>query len=205
MYLYRAFFLASLWTAPLFAAATEPDTSHQSKKWQIWAYSTAAPSFIGDSATVLDENNDVLRQGTNGWTCMPGNARPMPQTGWDDAHQAMPVCADVESLKWMQAYLTESIPQLNRDGFMWMLHGDLGEDNTTPMVMHQADSTDGHWIESGPHLMLMPKDPQTIAGHTTDFRTGAPYLMFAGSPYAHLMIPVDGYYQYSTEPEQLKR
>ena len=32
MYLYRAFFLASLWTAPLFAAATEPDTSHQSKK-----------------------------------------------------------------------------------------------------------------------------------------------------------------------------
>jgi hypothetical protein len=99
----------------------------------------------------------------------------MPQTGWDDAHQAMPVCADVESLKWMQAYLTETIPQLNRDGFMWMLHGDLGEDNTRPMVMHQADSTEGHWIESGPHLMLMPKDPQTIAGHTTDFRTGAPY------------------------------
>ena len=82
MYFYRAIFLASLWAASVFAAATEPDAPHQTIEWQIWAYSTAAPSFIGDNATVLDQNNDVLRQGTNGWTCMPGNARPMPATGW---------------------------------------------------------------------------------------------------------------------------
>ena len=124
----------------LLAAAVEPDLPHKSKEWQIWAYSTAAPSFIGNNATVLDHNNDVLRPGTNGWTCMPGNARPMPEAGWEDAHQAMPVCADAESMKWMQAYLAERIPELAHDGFMWMLHGDVGEDNTTPMVMHKADS-----------------------------------------------------------------
>ncbi len=200
MRILRSLSVGMLWLAPLLAAAAEPDLPHQSKEWQIWAYSTAAPSFIGNSATVLDQNNDVLRPGTNGWTCMPGNARPMPEAGWQDPHQAMPVCADAESMKWMQAYLAERIPELAHDGFMWMLHGDVGEDNTTPMVMHKADSTEGHWIESGPHLMLMPKDPQTIAGHTTDFRSGAPYLMFAGSPYAHLMIPVEGYYRYTQSP-----
>ena len=68
--------------APALAAAGEPDVAHTSSEWQIWAYSTAAPSFIGERATVLDQNNDVLRQGSNGWTCMPGNARPMPETGW---------------------------------------------------------------------------------------------------------------------------
>ena len=83
--------------------------------------------FIGEHATVLDHNNDVLRPGSNGWTCMPGNARPMPPAGWEDAHQAMPVCADAESMKWMQAYLAERIPELAHDGFMWMLHGDVGE------------------------------------------------------------------------------
>jgi hypothetical protein len=180
--------------------AKEPSVSHLSAQWQIWAYSTAAPSFIGTRATILNQNNDVLRAGSNGWTCMPGNARPMPENGWPDAHQAMPICADKEALKWMQAYLTESKPELNHDGFMWMLHGDVGEDNSTPMVMNKADAHAGHWIESGPHLMLMPKDPATIAGHTTNFRTGSPYLMFPNSQYAHLMIPVEGYYQYSESP-----
>jgi len=180
--------------------ANEPDEPHLSAQWQIWAYSTAAPSFIGNRATILDQSNDVLREGTNGWTCMPGNARPMPENGWPSAHQAMPICADKEALKWMQAYLTESKPDLDHDGFMWMLHGDVGEDNSTPMVMNKADAHAEHWIESGPHLMLMPKDPATIAGHTTDFRIGSPYLMFPGSQYAHLMIPVEGYYQYSESP-----
>ena len=82
MHISRSLPVVMLWLAPLLAAAAEPDLPHQSKEWQIWAYSTAAPSFIGNNATVLDHNNDVLRPGTNGWTCMPGNARPMPEAGW---------------------------------------------------------------------------------------------------------------------------
>ena len=72
--------------APALAAAGEPDVAHTSSEWQIWAYSTAAPSFIGERATVLDQNNDVLRQGSNGFgpVCrgMPARclkpAGPMP-------------------------------------------------------------------------------------------------------------------------------
>ena len=175
----------------------EPKGSHTSKSWQIWAYSTAAPEFLGSKATIMSPLNEILRTGTNGWTCMAGNPRPMPKSGWDNRHHAMPVCADKQSMKWMQAYMGQTTPQLDHDGFMWMLHGDVGEDNTTPMVMSKAEAKNpDQWIESGPHLMLMPKDPRTIANHTTDFNSGAPYVMFPGSKYAHLMIPLTGYYAY---------
>jgi hypothetical protein len=75
----------------------------------------------------------------------------------------------------------------------------MGEDNTKAGVLNEEDSTPGHWIESGPHLMLMPKDPTSLANYLTDFTTGAPYVMFAGTPYAHLMIPVQGYYKFQPE------
>ena len=60
-----------------------------------------------------------------------------------------------------------------------------------------------HFIESGPHLMLLPKDPSSLDTQTTDFDTGAPYVMFKGTPYVHLMIPTEGYYEYqpSAEPK----
>ena len=66
-------------TLPLAIAshAEEPTALHTSAEWQIWAYTTAAPSFIGSAAKVLDENNEVLREGSNGLTCMQGNARTM--------------------------------------------------------------------------------------------------------------------------------
>ena len=51
----------------------EPDGSHTSAEWQIWAYSTAAPEYIANEATVLDAGMNVLREGTNGWTCLPAN------------------------------------------------------------------------------------------------------------------------------------
>ena len=99
----------------------------------------------------------------------------------------------------MLAYFTESIPQLNHDGFMWMLHGDVGEDNTTAGVLNKADSAPGQWIESGPHLMLMPKDPDSLKNFSDDFTTGAPYVMIPGTQGVHLMIPLEGYYNYQPE------
>ena len=55
----------------------EPAGSHDSAEWQIWAYSTAAPDFIGDFATVKGSKGEVLREGSNGWVCLAFN--PMPE------------------------------------------------------------------------------------------------------------------------------
>ena len=56
--------------------AAEPYGSHASERWQIWAYTSAAPSFIGDHATVIGASGKVIREGTNGWRCEP--FMPMP-------------------------------------------------------------------------------------------------------------------------------
>jgi hypothetical protein len=47
--------------------------------------------------------------------------------------------------------------------------------------------------------MLMPKDPATIVKFGADFTTGEPYVMMPGSDYAHLMIPLVGYYSWQEE------
>ena len=43
--------------------------SHASAEWQIKAYSSAAPDYLGDLATVIGGDGKVLKQGANGWTC----------------------------------------------------------------------------------------------------------------------------------------
>ena len=181
------------------AQSGEPAGPHTSAEWQIWAYTTAAPSFIAENATAVDANNNVLRAGTNGWTCVPANPRGMadPENGWRDPHEAMPLCGDEEGFKWVVAYLSGETPELERNTFIWMSHGDMGEDNTTPLVMSQTEAEDpDNWIMSGPHLMMMPKDPSSLDAYPTDFTSGSPYTMFAGTDYAHLMIPMENYYDY---------
>ena len=61
--------ILSLTLMTSFIAHAEPYGSHASDRWQIWAYSTAAPSFIGNFATIMGQNGKVLREGSNGWTC----------------------------------------------------------------------------------------------------------------------------------------
>jgi len=175
------------------------NTDHVSAEWQIAAYSSAAPAYIGDFATVIGGNGEVLRKGSNGWTCLSLNPRQFPLSGWRDAHDAMPGCGDAEGMKWMQAALAGTKPLLERDTFIWMLHGDVGEDNTKMGVLSEAEATPGQWIESGPHLMLMPKEPATLEKFGADFTTGEPYVMMPGSDYAHLMIPLVGYYDWQQD------
>ncbi len=180
----------------------EPDEPHTSAEWKIWALSTAAPSFIAAKCTVIDsDGKTVLREGTNGWTAMAGNPRGMsdPENGWKDPHEAMPMVMDAQAMKWAIAYMSGTKPELDHDGWMYMLHGDMGEDNTKQLVLKKEDAADGHWIESGAHLMLMPKDPASLKGQTTDFNSGGPYIMFEGTGYDHLMIPLEGYYDYQAQ------
>ena len=126
----------------LTAQAGEPDGAHDGAEWQIWAYSSAAPAPLGTNATVLGLDGSVLREGTNGWTCMVGNPRPAPEGGWPTAHAAMPVCTDDVGMKWMSDFMAGKAPEIERDAFMWMLHGDVGEDNTTAGVLNKADAKD---------------------------------------------------------------
>jgi len=178
----------------------ESSIETDNETWLIENVAASAPSFISDFATILDADGVVLREGSNGWSCLP--MRPMPEGGYPDAQDMNSMCADEEGFKWAEAYGGGTTPNMERDAYIWMLNGDVGEDNRKSSLYggdKEESMMEGHFIESGPHLMLMPKDPSTIENFPTDFTTGAPYQMFKGSPYAHLMIPVDGYYMFQPE------
>ena len=168
-----------------------------SKAWEIKAYSSAAPAYIGDNATIIGASGKVLRKGTNGWRCEP--FMPMPEGGFKSAHETAAACSDKNAVAWANAYKANKTPKLEADGWIWMLHGDLGVDNFTPYTDGQKNAGHKHFIESGAHMMLMPKDPKSLDGQSTDYTNGGPYVMFKGTPYVHLMIPLEGYYDYQPE------
>src|SRR5690349_1135861 len=76
-----------------------------SKEQKITSAMTAAPSVVSAKATVLDwpahdgEMPMVLRQGTNGWTCLPD----MPGSEGND-----PMCVDQPWMQWVEAYTTHT-------------------------------------------------------------------------------------------------
>ena len=120
----------------------EPEGSHASAEWQIWAYTTAAPDFIGDFATVIGADGSVLREGTNGWRCE--TFMTMPEEGFGKPHDAAPACSDKNSVAWANAYKAGTIPEMEGDGWMWMIHGDLGVDNFTVGTDGQKDMGHEH-------------------------------------------------------------
>ena len=120
----------------------EPSGPHTSAEWKIWAYSTAAPSYIAANCTVVDVDGSVLREGSNGWTAMAANPRGMsdPENGWKDPHEAMPMVGDGPAMQWAMAYMSGKTPEMDNDGWAWMLHGDMGEDNTKHLVFNKEDA-----------------------------------------------------------------
>jgi hypothetical protein len=144
---------------------------------------SAAPESIGSKATIVQAQADgsmkTLREGSNGWTCLPDN----PQTPGHD-----PMCMDANALKWAQAWMGHKEPPAGATGLMYMLQGGSDASNTDPFG---TKPNDGQWLETGPHVMIVGSK-EILAGYPAGDKpdTKAPYVMFAGTPYAHLMVPI---------------
>jgi hypothetical protein len=158
------------------SAASDPVTSAMS----------AAPASVSADATIIQAAADgtmtTLRKGTNAWTCMPDN----PQTPGHD-----PMCMDANALKWAQAWMGHKDPPAGAVGLMYMLEGGSDASNTDPWGTQPAA---GHeWVDTGPHVMVVGSK-EILSGYPSGDKpdTKSPYVMFAGTPYAHLMIPVGG-------------
>lgn len=141
--------------------------------------SKAAPPQVVDHATIIRMQGNTmktLRKGTNEFTCMiiPGN---------------VPMCADPGAMAWAHAWSTHS-PPTDKTGFMYMLNGDTGTSNTDPYATKKT--ADNHWVQTGPHVMIVGAAAKTMTGYPTsaDPDPTKPYVMWPGTPYAHLMIPV---------------
>ena len=145
----------------------------------------AAPARGAKDATIVAMSTDgkrrTLRQGSNAFTCMPDN----PTTPGPD-----PMCMDANALAWVNALMAHEHPPAGKIGMMYMLAGGTDAGNTDPYA--QKPDSGNHWIKTGPHLMIVGADPAFYAGYpkVADPDTGAPYVMWPGTPYEHLMAPV---------------
>lgn len=149
---------------------------------------SAAPPAISGNATILEWPSEpggdfrVLREGTNGWSCIASTAFAR------EAFLQDPTCDDAVWLEFEHAYLEGREPLIESIGIAYMLSGDAGASNTDPFATGPTD--DNQWHVSGPHLMILVPDPAMLEGVSTDPHNGGPYVMFAGTPYAHIMVPV---------------
>jgi hypothetical protein len=141
---------------------------------------SAAPAGLVEDASVMDWDNTELRAGTSGWTCFPD---PPQQTGNN------PMCLDAQWVKWAAAWADErEKPEVTGIGIAYMLQGGNDASNTDPFATEPAPGED--WVESGPHLMIILPDVEALKDLPTDPYSGGPWVMWQGTPYAHIMIPV---------------
>jgi len=116
----------------------------------------------------------VLREGNNGFTCMPGNPKVVGEP---------PMCADAASLMWFADFKAHKPKPSNTvPGITYMLAGATQRSDSDPY-----DQTSPA-MAIGPHWMIMwPFDPKTTGLPAAYKPTGA-FIMWAGTPYAHVHV-----------------
>jgi hypothetical protein len=155
-------------------------TTELTKEQKIAVAMSAGPAQIAKNATIAEmagmngEKPKELRRGTNGWVCYAAVKQPM--------------CLDQEWQKWAEAWMSKTELKVEKPGIAYMLRGDDGASNTDPYA--RAASATNNWVVSPPHLMLLLPDSRMLDAYPTDPRNGGPWVMWKGTPYAHVMVPV---------------
>ena len=138
---------------------------------------SAAPSDIGAKATVVDHGEGgkmrTVRAGTNNYVCM--------------AHPEV-MCIDKKWQEWVDAWVNKRAPKASGMGIAYMLQGDkAGGSNTDPYATSPTPTN--QWIVSPAHIMILTSDTKQLESLPTDPHSGGPWVMWKGTPYAHIMVP----------------
>ncbi len=140
---------------------------------------SAAPPAIAAIASVKNWNGETLKEGSDEWVCYPS----MP-----DREGVCPMCLDKPWQAWLAAFAEGETPPSGVLGVSYMLRGDCAVSNLDPMAMEKTE--DNEWVHEGPHIMLLAADPETLNEYPHDHESGAPYVMWRDTPYAHIMVPL---------------
>jgi hypothetical protein len=146
---------------------------------------SAAPLAVAQDAAIVGyptaEGGDMvpLRAGLNDWTCYPD----WPATPGND-----PMCLDPVWQAWFAAYVTGAEPETTILGIAYMLAGGSEASATDPTAL--APAAGEEWLVSPPHLMLLMPGGFDPADFPGGHHSGEPWIMWEGTPYEHLMVPV---------------
>jgi hypothetical protein len=144
---------------------------------------SAAPRAVAETATIIAMNEKgemrTLRQGTGSFTCMPDN----PMSPGND-----PMCLDQNGMEWAKAWMEHKEPPKGGIGLGYMLAGGSDASNDDPYATAPAP---GHkWVDTGPHVMILNGIDALRGYPRTAENPRVPYVMWGGTPYAHIMMPV---------------
>jgi hypothetical protein len=97
---------------------------------------------------------------------------------------------DKNAFEWAGAWVGHKTPPSGKTGFMYMLQGGTDASNTDPYAT--KPEAGNHWVKTGAHVMVVGAEPgfYDMYPKGADPNTHAPYVMWAGTPYQHLMVPV---------------
>jgi hypothetical protein len=157
--------------------------SKETKEEFIKAAEAGAPDRISaQSAVVRMEPNgktSMVRPGSNGFTCTL-----LP----DQIHT--PLCVDQKGLAWFTAAMAGQPQPPSTGGVGYMAKGsEHYEMSDGRIVMKPAAGAKP--VKEPPHWMLLTPLDTATTGIPAHPNPGGSYIMFAGTPYAHLMIHQD--------------
>ena len=140
----------------------------------------SAHAAIMDFPSKPGEEMKQLQAGTNGWVCFPS-------TGTATKGSNDPMCLDKAGMDWAHAWMTKGTPPPGV-GFGYMLMGGSDASNDDPYATKPAAGK--KWVDTGAHVMVLNPGPMADAYPKTADDPKKPYVMWPGTPYQHLMIPV---------------
>lgn len=170
-------------TWPSTGSAQPKHTPPKTDQQKIANALSAAPAAVAREAKVVDidakGNMRTLREGKGTFTCMPDN-RMSP--GND------PMCLDPNGMAWAEAWMQKKDPPADKVGFGYMLQGGSDASNEDPYATKPAAGR--KWVDTGPHVMIFNVQGKMEGYPKQSGDASRPYVMWAGTPYEHLMIPV---------------
>jgi len=154
---------------------TEEEEHLQSK---IGRARQSGPYEVTKDATVAEYHRDgtitTLLEGTNDWVCFPGTENEVGN---------VPMACNPQGLQWIKDALAgKPAPTNTAPGLVYMLCG-ATQHSSTDFRDHTSPA-----IPIGPHYMITWPYDAKRDGFPTTVRDAGAWVMFNGTPYAHLHI-----------------
>jgi hypothetical protein len=146
---------------------------------------SAAPPHISKDAAVMVPGPDgamvEAKKGTNGFTCIPTvNHREKPD----------PMCMDAAVSQWVDSLVNKAPKPTNTEpGISYMARGGYHWEKDGKILMDEEPGA--KLVKEPPHWMMMWPFDAKATGLPTMPNRGGVYVMFDGTPYAHLMVEQD--------------
>ena len=161
------------------------DVKSMSQEEQIKLALKAAPAYIAKGAGVMVPGEDgklmEIKKSENGFNCLPALENdPEPD----------PICFDAAVGQYIESFLTKAEKPSNTvPGVAYMAHGGYHWEKDGKVVMEKEPGAKR--VKEPPHWMIMwPFSSQDSKLPNVPNPSGA-WVMFDGSPYAHLMVYQD--------------